>query len=222
MKGKEPKMQSSHMTEDEQIALAIQLSKNEGLNRPGTEYEQKPKFSMDDPKTTNRQDSINLEILNQGDSIPEKKRKLPSWTEPSEADLSHKINAGPKKATKTKPKKETKKKAAVQKRKPASWSDDDIELVPKKKKKKKKKGGDSDSSADIADGGPEPRSSDEDFIVADDHYSSGEEDKLADDGENKLDSEEDVGPPICKFGTSCYRNNPDHFKQFAHPWLNNK
>ena len=23
--------------------------------------------------------------------------------------------------------------------------------------------------------------------------------------------------PVCKYGASCYRKNPDHFKQFSHP-----
>ena len=23
--------------------------------------------------------------------------------------------------------------------------------------------------------------------------------------------------PICKYGASCYRKNPDHFKQYSHP-----
>ena len=28
------------------------------------------------------------------------------------------------------------------------------------------------------------------------------------------------GPlPLCKFGEECYRKNPQHFKEFAHPWL---
>lgn len=25
--------------------------------------------------------------------------------------------------------------------------------------------------------------------------------------------------PVCSFGTKCYRKNPIHFKEFAHPWL---
>ena len=25
------------------------------------------------------------------------------------------------------------------------------------------------------------------------------------------------GKPICKYGTSCYRQNPQHLKDFAHP-----
>merc|ERR1719343_209420 len=25
--------------------------------------------------------------------------------------------------------------------------------------------------------------------------------------------------PVCKHGTKCYRQNPAHFVEFAHPWL---
>ncbi|KAF4717916.1 hypothetical protein FOZ63_016939, partial [Perkinsus olseni] len=25
--------------------------------------------------------------------------------------------------------------------------------------------------------------------------------------------------PVCMYGTKCYRKNPVHFKEFAHPWL---
>lgn len=25
--------------------------------------------------------------------------------------------------------------------------------------------------------------------------------------------------PVCKFGSSCYRKNPEHLREFAHPWL---
>lgn len=24
---------------------------------------------------------------------------------------------------------------------------------------------------------------------------------------------------VCKFGPECYRRNPEHFEEFAHPWL---
>ena len=27
-----------------------------------------------------------------------------------------------------------------------------------------------------------------------------------------------VQRPICKYGRDCYRKNPDHFKEFRHPW----
>ena len=28
------------------------------------------------------------------------------------------------------------------------------------------------------------------------------------------------GLPICRYGPSCYRTNPEHFKEFSHPWAN--
>ncbi len=27
--------------------------------------------------------------------------------------------------------------------------------------------------------------------------------------------------PVCKYGQQCFRKNPQHFKEFAHPWLGN-
>lgn len=26
--------------------------------------------------------------------------------------------------------------------------------------------------------------------------------------------------PVCQFGDRCYRKNPEHFRTYAHPWLN--
>ena len=26
-------------------------------------------------------------------------------------------------------------------------------------------------------------------------------------------------PPVCKYGKECYRKNPVHFNEYAHPWL---
>ena len=28
--------------------------------------------------------------------------------------------------------------------------------------------------------------------------------------------------PVCKYGKDCYRKNPLHFKEFAHPWAEKK
>ena len=28
--------------------------------------------------------------------------------------------------------------------------------------------------------------------------------------------------PVCKYGTACYRKNPQHFIDFAHPWRDKK
>jgi len=74
-----------------------------------------------------------------------------------------------------------------------------------KKKKKKKKGGDSEEDI-LADGGPDTPSEDPDWRLA----SVGTE--QLDELENEL--------PICMFGPTCYRKNPDHFREFRHPWLN--
>jgi serine/threonine protein kinase len=30
---------------------------------------------------------------------------------------------------------------------------------------------------------------------------------------------EDGALPVCKYGQQCFRKNPQHFKEFAHPWL---
>ena len=32
-------------------------------------------------------------------------------------------------------------------------------------------------------------------------------------------SEEQI--PVCEYGKKCFRKNPLHFKEFAHPWLDN-
>jgi hypothetical protein len=31
--------------------------------------------------------------------------------------------------------------------------------------------------------------------------------------------DDDQELPVCQYGPACYRKNPLHFKQFAHPWL---
>lgn len=61
--------------------------------------------------------------------------------------------------------------------------------------------------------------------VLDDEYDSTDsfiapEDDFGDD----LGSEDDgdgggSARPVCRYGESCYRKNPDHFKEFRHPWL---
>ena len=42
-------------------------------------------------------------------------------------------------------------------------------------------------------------------------------------GEDSSSKEENGGKadtrPVCKYGSKCYRKNPDHFKEFAHPHL---
>ncbi|KAJ3024022.1 hypothetical protein HKX48_007953 [Thoreauomyces humboldtii] len=40
---------------------------------------------------------------------------------------------------------------------------------------------------------------------------------------NQVDSSDDeVVLPLCRYGSKCYRKNPDHFEDFAHPWLDAK
>jgi len=36
---------------------------------------------------------------------------------------------------------------------------------------------------------------------------------------NQMDEED---KPLCMFGEKCYRKNPQHFKDYRHPWMNNK
>jgi hypothetical protein len=88
--------------------------------------------------------------------------------------------------------------------------------VPKASRKSKQ-----DKSSDL-----------EDFIVPD----SEEEEEVSDEEEE--DSFEVINPIptrskdrsrsprratgpqiVCKYGRACYRKNPVHFQEFAHPWL---
>ena len=43
-----------------------------------------------------------------------------------------------------------------------------------------------------------------------------EEDYGADFIRQKLKKNE---KPLCKYGISCFRKNPLHFEEFAHPWV---
>ncbi|KAJ3167490.1 hypothetical protein HK101_011769 [Irineochytrium annulatum] len=43
-----------------------------------------------------------------------------------------------------------------------------------------------------------------------------EERKPAADEESDV---EDDARPVCQYGAKCYRKNPQHFKEFAHPWM---
>ncbi|KAJ3163603.1 hypothetical protein HDU86_000186 [Geranomyces michiganensis] len=56
------------------------------------------------------------------------------------------------------------------------------------------------------------------FVVDDDEDESAESDFGVDDN----GSDEDDGPAklqVCMFGKKCYRKNPVHFQEYAHPWL---
>jgi hypothetical protein len=73
----------------------------------------------------------------------------------------------------------------------------------------------------------------EDFIVPDseeEEVASGEEEDEFEivplDGPRRRDRsrspKRDSAPQIvCKYGKACYRKNPVHFREFAHPWLPN-
>ena len=32
-----------------------------------------------------------------------------------------------------------------------------------------------------------------------------------------LESKEVINKPLCKYGSECYRKNPEHFEKFSHP-----
>lgn len=42
----------------------------------------------------------------------------------------------------------------------------------------------------------------------------------SDEGDESEDLEAAVPIVVCKYGTACYRKNPIHFEEFAHPWRN--
>ncbi|TPX72371.1 hypothetical protein SpCBS45565_g00458 [Spizellomyces sp. 'palustris'] len=60
---------------------------------------------------------------------------------------------------------------------------------------------------------------DPDFVVSDEDVEY-EEDEDEDEMEGPDDRLDDVDSRrVCKYGQSCYRKNPLHFAEFAHPWL---
>ncbi|KAI8921853.1 hypothetical protein DFJ77DRAFT_444408 [Powellomyces hirtus] len=76
---------------------------------------------------------------------------------------------------------------------------------------------------DVADGwsGSEE---DEDYFDPDDpgFVVSDDEDEDEDEYEDDIDDDDDdvvVKKRECMYGVKCYRKNPDHFQEFAHPWL---
>jgi len=44
-----------------------------------------------------------------------------------------------------------------------------------------------------------------------------DEDEDEDEAE-EVDKEDHVAIPVCKYGKGCFRKNPQHFLEFAHPW----
>lgn len=105
-----------------------------------------------------------------------------------------------------------------------------------KGKVQKTRGGD----LDLADGGPDDPSTDEDWGSKKmEKYDSSEEDRIMKEEENKPSSESDefagvsnnyyIGTsqqkskpqqiPICQYGRNCYRKNPQHFSTFYTTYL---
>ena len=138
-----------------------------------------------------------------------KVRQLPDWLlKPKEKVTKKEAASSTKKKAKTAPKPPLKKEEAE-----GEWLDSSSEERPKKKAAVKKKAPKKESSfldiredSNEADGAPDAYGGS--FIDDSDakpmlQSSDEEEDKL----------------PICQYGKKCFRKNPVHFAEFAHPWL---
>ena len=135
-----------------------------------------------------------------GAAAPQKVRKLPAWmTQPAVA---------PPKAS---PTKKSKTLAKEEKDVAGEWlgSEDSDEPARKKTPKKKK-----------AKPAAKKQKSFETFSS-----SSGEDDaKLDKYGGSFIDDADDPQAlvdddlPVCRYGEKCFRKNPQHLKEFAHPW----
>jgi hypothetical protein len=63
--------------------------------------------------------------------------------------------------------------------------------------------------------------------IEDDEYDSTDsflapEDDFGEEGDDDDDDDDGDSRPVCRYGKACYRKNPDHFKQFKHPWKEGK
>ncbi|KAJ3180970.1 hypothetical protein HDU87_001618 [Geranomyces variabilis] len=56
------------------------------------------------------------------------------------------------------------------------------------------------------------------FVVPDDE-DDGEESAGSEVGEEEDENDRPAKPVVCMFGKNCYRRNPAHFQEYAHPWL---
>ncbi|KAG9394321.1 Zinc-finger (CX5CX6HX5H) motif [Carpediemonas membranifera] len=56
-----------------------------------------------------------------------------------------------------------------------------------------------------------------DFVVSDD-----EVEEVSDYSPRSPRTQTVDGKPVCKYGKGCYRKNPVHFQEFAHPWLDDE
>ena len=88
------------------------------------------------------------------------------------------------------------------------------------KKKQKRKRDDSLSSAEEDE---EYKAAAGDDSETDEEEEAEEEEKgideeAGDDDEEEVRPASPVGLPICMYGPKCYRKNPQHFLEYAHPW----
>jgi len=75
-----------------------------------------------------------------------------------------------------------------------------------------------DEGGDTADGGPDTPSPDSTWDSQRmSQYDSDIEDQIYQTPQDAGDELSDL-KPICKYGETCYRQNPAHFQRFAHPW----
>ncbi|KAI9103322.1 hypothetical protein DFS34DRAFT_364101 [Phlyctochytrium arcticum] len=74
------------------------------------------------------------------------------------------------------------------------------------------------SSRVASDDDDDSNASDPDFEDSDIE----DDDQVASSGSKRLRAHGNANnkaPRVCQYGTSCYRRNPAHFQEFAHPWL---
>eukprot|EP01122_Echinamoeba_exundans_P006930 TRINITY_DN2035_c0_g1_i1.p1 TRINITY_DN2035_c0_g1~~TRINITY_DN2035_c0_g1_i1.p1 ORF type:complete len:636 (+),score=171.89 TRINITY_DN2035_c0_g1_i1:96-2003(+) len=130
-----------------------------------------------------------------------------------------------------KPTLQKKRTAAEMSKPPASQpkSDDwESALAPKPKKAKTSIADDDDdwkpSSMVAAASASKPPLKKKKSKIEDDEYDSTDSFIAPEDdfGEEPDDDDDGDSRPLCRYGTACYRKNPDHFKQFRHPWKDGK
>lgn len=132
---------------------------------------------------------------------PKSKAKHEDSDEEMARKLQDEEEKTPKKPT---PKKDSKKRKA-------DGSDDEVDWASKVKKQKKgkKKGGDDDDE-------------DEDWMATGSSMNTNddEDEEYVDEDEKPSPGKKKGSPhkkPVCKYGAKCYRQNPDHRKNFSHP-----
>ncbi|KAJ3278345.1 hypothetical protein HK104_002423 [Borealophlyctis nickersoniae] len=83
---------------------------------------------------------------------------------------------------------------------------------PRPKPRRKKAFGDDDDDSGGSAG------SEDDYFDPEDPDFVVDDDEMDEDDEYDDDEDEDIRR-VCQYGKSCYRKNPAHFAEFAHPWL---